>query len=187
MAFNTPARCNASVKPLLDNSLSTHSFQSKVVLDPNSKRMGISIIRRVYERSTLTIGIVPCLLLIGTVRFEMGGLFTYISRRRIIRDNLFSLSLRELIHDPITQQASLFEVKDIMLDMGWDWGKIPFEIPFEVKGWFKPFWWQSWVDELISWLGLVLPKALLIWKVLIGLQWGLIQLLLSRQVGFGKW
>ena len=82
--------------------------------------MGISIIRRVYERSTLTIGIVPCLLLIGTVRFEMGGLFTYISLRRIIRDNLFSLSLRELIHDPITQQASLFEVKDIMLDMGWD-------------------------------------------------------------------
>ena len=63
----------------------------------------------------------------------MGGLFAYISRGRIIRDILFSLSLRELIHGPITQEASLLEVKDIMLDTGWDWGKIPFKIPLEVK------------------------------------------------------
>ena len=42
-------------------------------------------------------------------------------------------SLRKLIHDPITQEASFLEVKDIMLDTGWDWGKIPFEIPLEIK------------------------------------------------------
>ena len=42
-------------------------------------------------------------------------------------------SLRELIHGPITQEASLLEIKDIMLDMGWDWEKIPFEIPLEIK------------------------------------------------------
>ena len=40
MAFNTPTHCNATMKILLDNSSSTHSFQPKVVLDPNSKRMG---------------------------------------------------------------------------------------------------------------------------------------------------
>ena len=42
-------------------------------------------------------------------------------------------SLRELIHGPITQEASFLEVKDIMLDTCWDWGKIPFEIPLEIK------------------------------------------------------
>ena len=40
MAFNMPAHCSASIKPLLDNSASTHSFQLEVVLDPNLKRMG---------------------------------------------------------------------------------------------------------------------------------------------------
>ena len=120
MAFNTPAQCNASVKPLSDNSLSTHSFQPKVVLDPNSKRMGISIIQRVYEKSTLTIGIVPCLLLIGMVRFGMGGLFAYILRGRIVGGDLFSLMARRtlafrLCHDGVIDQGRwviVFERED---------------------------------------------------------------------------
>ena len=40
MALNTPAYCNAAIKPLFDNSLSTHSFQPKAIPDPNSKKMG---------------------------------------------------------------------------------------------------------------------------------------------------
>ena len=37
--------------------------------------------------------------------------------------------LRQLIQGPLTQEASLLEVKDILVDSGWDWGKIPFELP----------------------------------------------------------
>ena len=110
MAFNTPAGCSNPIKPVSDNSLSTHSFQPKAVPDPNSKRMGtgskvpwqmtrsqqsprnirivtakgkphmarrrrrvitgnfwevaMGIIPRVYEKSTLTIGIVSYPLLL---------------------------------------------------------------------------------------------------------------------------
>ena len=42
-------------------------------------------------------------------------------------------SLRGLIQGPITREASLLEVKDFMMDMGWDWGKIPFELYLEIK------------------------------------------------------
>ena len=42
-------------------------------------------------------------------------------------------SLRALIQGPITGEASLLEVKDFMMDMGWDWGKIPFELPLEIR------------------------------------------------------
>ena len=33
MAFNMLACCNAAMKPVLDNSLSTHSFQPEEVLE----------------------------------------------------------------------------------------------------------------------------------------------------------
>ena len=52
----------------------------------------MGIVPRVYERRALTIRIASCLLLIEMVRFGMGGLFAYISRGRIIGDNLFSLT-----------------------------------------------------------------------------------------------
>ena len=42
-------------------------------------------------------------------------------------------SLRGLIQGPITREASQLEVKDFMIDTGWDWGKIPFELPVEVR------------------------------------------------------
>ena len=41
MAFNMPACYNAAMKPVSDNSLSTHSFQPKEVLDLNLKRIGM--------------------------------------------------------------------------------------------------------------------------------------------------
>ena len=40
MAFNMLACCNAAMKPISYNSVSTHSLQPKEVLDPNSKRIG---------------------------------------------------------------------------------------------------------------------------------------------------
>ena len=40
MAFKTLACCNNPMKPVSDNSLSTHSLQPKAVPDPNSKWMG---------------------------------------------------------------------------------------------------------------------------------------------------
>ena len=42
-------------------------------------------------------------------------------------------SLRQLIQGPITQEASLLEIKDFMLDTGWAWEKIPFELPQDIK------------------------------------------------------
>ena len=41
MAFKTPTRCNNPMEPVSDSSLSTHSLQPKVVLDPNSKWIGM--------------------------------------------------------------------------------------------------------------------------------------------------
>ena len=42
--------------------------------------------------------------------------------------------LRKLIQGPISQEANRLEIKDIMLDVGWDWEKLTFELPNEVKG-----------------------------------------------------
>ena len=41
MAFRTPARYNNPIKPVSDNSLSTHSLQPKAIPDPNSKWIGM--------------------------------------------------------------------------------------------------------------------------------------------------
>ena len=43
-------------------------------------------------------------------------------------------SLRKLIQGPISQEANHLEIKDIMLDVGWDWEKLTFDLPDEVKG-----------------------------------------------------
>ena len=42
--------------------------------------------------------------------------------------------LRKLIQGSISQEANRLEVKDIMLDVGWDWEKLTFELLDEVKG-----------------------------------------------------
>ena len=41
--------------------------------------------------------------------------------------------LRNLIQRPLPQGASQLEVKDVLIDTGWDWSKIPFELPLDVK------------------------------------------------------
>jgi len=42
--------------------------------------------------------------------------------------------LRKLIQGPISQEANLLEIKETMLDVGWDLEKITFELPDEVMG-----------------------------------------------------
>ena len=39
-----------------------------------------------------------------------------------------------MIQDPISQEANHLEIKGIMLDVGWDWEKLTFDLPDEVKG-----------------------------------------------------
>ena len=41
--------------------------------------------------------------------------------------------LRQLIQGPFTQEVGLLEIRDFMLDTGWDWDRIPFELPQEIK------------------------------------------------------
>ena len=71
-------------------------------------------------------------------------------------------SLRGLIQGPITREASHLEVKDFMIDTGWDWGKIPFELPIEVKRLIQATPVTLLSRVLISWLGRGLLKAPLI-------------------------
>lgn len=41
--------------------------------------------------------------------------------------------LRHLIQGPISQEVSMLEVEDVMLDTGQDWGRFSFELPIEIK------------------------------------------------------
>jgi len=71
-------------------------------------------------------------------------------------------SLRGLIQGPITREASHLEVKDFMMDTGWDWGKIPFELPLEVKRLIQATPVSLLSRVRISWLGRGLLKVPLI-------------------------
>ena len=42
-------------------------------------------------------------------------------------------ALQHLILGPITQEASRLEVRDLMLETSWDWEKLPFELPVDIK------------------------------------------------------
>ena len=97
------------------------------VLTGNFQKMGIGIIPWVYERSALTIEIKPCLLLIGTIQFGIGGLFAYILRGKIIRDNLFSLTAGRTLafhrhHDRLVDRSRwviVFEREDMVKEEKW--------------------------------------------------------------------
>ena len=87
----------------------------------------MGIIPWVYERSALTIEIKPCLLLIGTIQFGIGGLFAYILRGKIIRDNLFSLTAGRTLafhrhHDRLVDRSRwviVFEREDMVKEEKW--------------------------------------------------------------------
>ena len=38
-----------------------------------------------------------------------------------------------MIRNPLTLEASHWEVKDVVTDTGWDWDKIPFDFPTDIK------------------------------------------------------
>ena len=41
--------------------------------------------------------------------------------------------IRQLIQGPLTQEVALCEAKDVLGDLGWDWSKIPFDLPEDIK------------------------------------------------------
>ena len=63
--------------------------------------------------------------------------------------------LWNLIQGPLSQGASQLEVKDVLTDTGWDWSKIPFELPLDVKSLIQaiPTTFTSRGRERISWMG----------------------------------
>ena len=41
--------------------------------------------------------------------------------------------LCKLIQGPLTREATLLKVRDVLIDSGWQWGQIPFELPYDLK------------------------------------------------------
>ena len=41
--------------------------------------------------------------------------------------------IRKLIQGPLTQEATHCEVKDVLVDIGWDWSKIPFDLLEDIR------------------------------------------------------
>ena len=41
--------------------------------------------------------------------------------------------IRSLIHGPLTREASQWKIKDVLVNGGWDWNRIPFELTPEIK------------------------------------------------------
>ena len=42
-------------------------------------------------------------------------------------------SLRNMIQGPLTWEANQLEIREFLVDTGWDWSKIPFELPLDIK------------------------------------------------------
>ena len=63
--------------------------------------------------------------------------------------------LRQLIQGPLTQEANLLEIKDVLTDTGWDWNRIPFDLPSDVRAMIQaiPILITSWGRDRISKLG----------------------------------
>ena len=41
--------------------------------------------------------------------------------------------LQNLIHGPLTQDATHLEIKDVLTKTGWDWSLVPFDLPLDIK------------------------------------------------------
>jgi len=42
-------------------------------------------------------------------------------------------SLRNMIQGPLSWEANQLEIREFLVDTGWDWSKIPFELPLDIK------------------------------------------------------
>ena len=42
-------------------------------------------------------------------------------------------SIQKLIQGPLTLEATMLEIKDVIQDSGWNWSKLPFEFPSDCK------------------------------------------------------
>lgn len=60
-----------------------------------------------------------------------------------------------LIQGPLTQEATHWKVKDVMLDSGQDWGCFPFDFPTKIKSIIQaiPFSITSRGSDRVAWVG----------------------------------
>ena len=63
--------------------------------------------------------------------------------------------LRNLIHGPLTQDATHLEIKDVLTDTGWDWSLVPFDLLLDIKSLFQaiPTPVTNRGRDIISWIG----------------------------------
>ena len=38
-----------------------------------------------------------------------------------------------LIHSPLSREGEQLKVKDVVVDLGWDWHRLQFDVPTEIK------------------------------------------------------
>ena len=63
--------------------------------------------------------------------------------------------LRNLIQGPLTREAIHLRVRDVLTDAGWQWGLIPFELPYFLKSLVQavPFATMSRGSDKLAWAG----------------------------------
>ena len=63
--------------------------------------------------------------------------------------------LRKLIQGPLTREAIHLRVRDVLTDAGWQWGLIPFELPYDLKSLIQavPFSTMSRGSDKLAWAG----------------------------------
>ena len=63
--------------------------------------------------------------------------------------------LHQLIQGPLTQEATQLEIKDVLTDTRWDWNRIPFDLPSNVRAMIQAtsISITSRERDRISWLG----------------------------------
>ena len=96
-------------------------------------------------------------------------------------------TLQNFIKGPLPREVNQLEVKYFLWDMGWDWNRLSFELPLDVKMMIQAIPFAMTSREGISSRGLTLLKVLLTWKVPIRLRWGMMRVRNSVLVGFRKW
>lgn len=70
-------------------------------------------------------------------------------------------TLQNFINGPLPREVNQLEVKYFLRDMGWDWNRLSFELPLDVKMMIQAIPFAMTSREGISSRGLTLLKVLL--------------------------
>ena len=85
--------------------------------------MGVGIVPRIDERSTLAIRVTVSFLLIRTLRFRVRSLFTYVFYGKIIRGDLFSLTVGRILAFHRRHGGMIYQSKWVKMFEGEDTAK----------------------------------------------------------------